>query len=99
MTMPAPAYIAGYNCGRGRFPGREHYDQHDFQPYTLLREAPRVLCEHDRSTTTPQVCLVDHEQNLWMTNCYGDCKHLMTLEGVMAAVHARHNGTGWEYVR
>jgi hypothetical protein len=47
--------------------------------------------------TLPQVCLVDHEQNLWMSDCYSDGKWLMTPERVMAVVHASRNETGRVY--
>jgi hypothetical protein len=47
----------------------------------------------------PQVCLVDHEQNLWMSDCYSDGKRLMTPEGVVAVVHASRNETGRVYDR
>src|SRR5260221_10260123 len=97
--MPAVAYFAGYDPGRGHFPGRGHHDQHPVQPCTLLPEAPRVLCEQVQSMTLPQVCSVNHEQDLWMTDFYSDCKRSMTPEGVMAAVRASRNETGWVYVR
>src|SRR6266849_5427048 len=97
--MPAGAYFVGYDRGRGHFPGRGRHDQHRVQPYILLPEPPRVLCERVQSMTLPQVCSINHERDLWTTDCYSACKRPMTPEGVMAAVHASRNETGRVYVR
>ena len=98
VTMRAGGCFAGYDRGRGHFPVREHHVQHNVRSYTLLPEAPRVLYELDQTTITPQICSVDHEQNLWTTDRYGDYKELMTQEGVVV-VYTSHNETGWAYVR